>query len=256
MIEKTLAEFRRAVTFEAAIGGAVGAGETFRHPLEDIDQELNSAYASFREELVTRDFGYFIEETEQDDLPTDRADDNEQYSLVDIPTNVIRIKRVDVLVRSRWESLDPIDWERVRDVLPQLITATAAQLRPRFFSVKQWGTTSSYVDAQNVTTYEQVGGKMAFLPFATPGVWKMSYLPIHVAVLDEDELFIFPDEVGYRWCVWEAVTRIAVRDRNAGKRYDYAQQQRAVCEQKIGRFVPRAVDTGPTSMHRSRRYNG
>lgn len=254
-ISKTLAEFRRAAVYEAGVGGAVGDGSTFRHPNEDLTPEINSVYQSFREELTTRDFEFFIEETEQQSIPTDRADDNEQYSLIDWPTNALQIKRIDTYAQGRWESLVPIDWSRVRDVLSSGVAASP-YFRPRWYSVKNFGATNSF-EGVDGTEYEVVAGKIALIPFATGGgTYKMSVLPVFPAALDDDELFIFPNEVGFRWCVYEAVTRIAVRDRNAGKRYDYAQQQRTLCEQKIGRFVPRVINTGGATMRRAARYNG
>lgn len=256
-IAKTLSDYRDAVVYQLAIGGAVGTGDTFRHPLADLDRELNSVYASFREELTTRDFDFFIEETEQEDLPSERADTNEQYLLIDWPINALMIRRVDIFAQARWESLPQIDWARVRDVL-STGPSTNPYYRPRWYAVKNHGKTSSF-EGVDGTEYEQVAGEIALLPFPNGGgrlKVKMSYLPIVISVVDDDELLLFPDEVGFRWCVWSVVARLASRDRNAGKRYDMALQQIAVCEQKIGRFVPRVINTGPQTMRRSPRYNG
>ena len=87
MLAKTLAQYRAAVVFESGIGGAIGEGSTYRHDVDQIDAELNSAFQAFREELTSRDFPFYVEETEQEALPTERADTNEQYSLIDWPTS-------------------------------------------------------------------------------------------------------------------------------------------------------------------------
>lgn len=251
-VAKTLSEYRQAVVYEAAIGGATGDGSTFRHPTDDLIREMNSAYASFREELTTRDFDFFVVEGEQDALPTDRADVHEQYTIIDWPTNAQVLRRIDVYSAGMWEALSQIDWARIRDVAPQ--RGDARQSRPRFFAIKNFGSTNSF-EGVDGTEYEQVAGEIAIIPFATTGQIKMSFLPFWVPILDDDDLFLFPDEVGFRWCVWEVVARISVRDRNAGKRYDMSQQQRAVCETKIGRYVPKVINTGAVQMRRSRRYN-
>lgn len=253
MIQKTLAEYRRAVVYEAGIGGTVGDGDTFRHPNEDLDAELNSTYQAFREELTSRDFPFFVEETEQDDLPTERADDNENYSLIDWPTLAHEIRRIDVYSgQSNWESLVPVDWARLRDVLPR----TTERCRvPRFYSVKKQATPTSIEGAEG-DEYDVDAGKIALAPFGTSGVYKLSYLPVWTYALDDDELLVFPSEFGFRWCVWEMVARISVRDRNAGKRGDMAKVERAVCEAKIGRYIPKVINTGGSTMRRSARYNG
>lgn len=252
MIQKTFAEFRRAVVFEAGIGGTIGDGDTFRHPNDDINAELNSVIQAFREELTSRDFPFYIEETEQDDLPTERADDNENYSLIDWPTLAHEIRRIDVYSGQRWESLTPVDWSRLRDVLPE---RSSTNSRPLFYSVKKQGTPTS-IEGVDGTEYDVDAGKIALAPFSTTGVFKLSYLPVWVSALDDDEILVFPSEFGFRWCVWEMVARISVRDRNAGKRGDMAKIERAVCETKIGRYVPKVVNTGGQTMRRSKRYNG
>ena len=251
-ISKTLSEFQRAVAYEAGIGGTVGEGTTFRHPTDDLVAEINSAYAAFREELTSRDFPFFIEETEQEALPSERADTNEQYSLIDWPITAQEIRRIDVYSGSRWESLVPIDWSRLRDVTLERVTTAQ---RPRYYSVKKFAGTNSF-EGVDGTEYETVGGSIALLPFATNGVYKLSYLPVWAYALEDDELFVFPNEVGFRWCVWEVVARIAVRDRNAGKRGDRAVIERSICETKIGRYVPRIINTGGGQMRRTPRYNG
>jgi hypothetical protein len=252
MLSKTLAQYRAAVVYEAGIGGAVGVGETYRHDQDQLDAELNSTFQAFREELTSRDFPFYVEETEQEALPTERADTNEQYSLIDWPTTAHEIRRIDVYMRGEWESLVPVDWARVRDVTPR---SNHSAQRPRFYAVKKQGTPNSF-EGVDGTEYEVEAGKIALLPFATGGVYKMSYLPVWSYALDEDELFVFPSEFGFRWCVWECVKRISVRDRNAGKRGTEAEKERLWCETKLGRYVPRIVNTGGSTMRRSPRYNG
>lgn len=252
MIAKTLAQYRAAVVNAASIGGATGVGNTFRHDQDLLDADLNSAYQRHLEEMTSRDFPHFVEETEQDSLPSERADDNEQYSLIDWPTTAHEIKRVDVYCQNRWEALVPLDWSRLRDVLPE---SNVRVQRPRFYSVKRVARTNSF-EGVDGTEYELEAGKIALAPFATNGVYKLSYLPVWSYALDEDELFVFISEWGFRWCVWEAVSIVAIRDRNAGKRGDKATIERKLCEDKIGRYVPKIVATGGSTMRRSPRYNG
>ena len=252
MLAKTLSQYRAAVAYEASVAGAMGQGTSYRHDQDQIDAELNGTFQAFREELTSRDFPFYVEETEQDDLPSERADDNENYSLIDWPTSAHEIRRIDVYAKGQWDALQPVDWTRLRDVIPR---SAQRVCRPLFYAVKKQGTPNSF-EGVDGTEYEVEAGKIALAPFATAGVYKLSYLPVWTYALDDDELFVFPSEFGFRWCVWEMVRRIAIRDRNAGKRGDYAAAERTVCEQKIGRYVPRIVMTGGTTMRRSARYNG
>src|SRR6476661_8512623 len=161
-VAKTVAEFRQAVVYEAAIGGATGDGATFRHPTDDLLREMNSAYASFREELTTRDFDFFVVEGEQEDLPVDRADTHEQYTIIDWPTNAQVLRRVDVYSAGLWESLLQVDWARIRDVAPQ--RGDARQSRPRFYAIKNFGSTNSF-EGVDGTEFDQVAGEIAIIPF-------------------------------------------------------------------------------------------
>jgi len=254
VIPKTLEEFRRAVKFGAGIGGAVGAGDTFRYPLDELDTELNVVIGEFREEMYSRDFAYFLTETEQADLPTERADDNEQYSVIDWPTNVIAIKRVDVYVAGKWEALEPIDWSQIRQVTPDL--ASSRVVRPLWYAAQNQGETSSTEEADG-TVYEAVAGKIALVPFhSQPGSYKLTVLYRWVNVLEDDELIPFPSELGFQWCVQRGIEKVSERDRNAGKRGSDAAAKRKELELKIGRFIPRAVNTGPVQIVRSKRYHG
>lgn len=253
MIAKTLAQLRAAVVNAASIGGATGQGSSFRHDQDVLDQDINSAYQRFLEELSSRDFPYFIEESEQDVLPTERADTNENYSLIDWPTTAHEIKRIDVYANGTWDPpLTEVDWSLMRDVLAG---QTRTAQRPLYYAIKRIAKTNSF-EGVDGTEYELEAGKIALFPFATGGVYKLSYLPVWTYALDDDELFVFPTEWGFRWCVWEAVSIIAVRDRNAGKRGDQAKVERGICEAKIGRYVSKKVATGGATMRRSKRFNG
>lgn len=254
MISKTLEQVRNAVIYECSIGGAVGIGDAFRHDQDQVDADINSAYQCLLEELTSRDFPYFIEETEQDSLPTERADTNENYSLIDWPTIAHEIKRIDVYTSGSWTPpLTEVDWSLLRDVVggsPRTVT------RPLYYAIKKVATTNSF-EGVDGTEFELEAGKIVLAPFCSVGTYKLSYLPVWTGALEDDELFVFPSEFAFRWVVWEAVARVSVRDRNAGKRRDMAVQERGLCEEKFGRYVPRKVAAGGSgTMRRSARYNG
>lgn len=244
-VTKTLSQFQDKVVNVASLKGQVGTGSTFRHETLDLVDTLNSVYAEYRELLVERNFDFFLEETSQAAAPTTRADTNEQYALVDWPADAIVVKRVDVYQGSEWTSLKPIDWARIRDVVPR--TAFNSQRRYEFFSVKSSGKAS---------TTTLTAGKIALLPFSTQsGFYKISYLPRHTAISDTTHIFVFQSETGYMWCVWNAVSQIAIRDRDSGKRWDKAERNMALLAQRIGHFIPQTVATGSSQMRRQPGYN-
>lgn len=247
MIIKTLTELKRAVEYEASVRGQIGTGNTFRHPVDDIEAEVNSAYAEMREMLVTRDFDYFIEETAQALWPTSRADTDENYSLIDWPANALLIKRVDVVKNQNWESLEEIDWTQLRLAISP--SANTTNQRPQFFSAKSFGT---------ITGSTEVAGKIALAPFATGGKYKISYMPRWIDITNDTDEFIFPSETCFRWCVWNTVARICVRDESemSTTRYNKSVTERSICEDRIGKFVPRTIGTGGGQMRRNPNYHG
>jgi hypothetical protein len=247
VIVKTLAEVQRAVEYEASIRSQIGTGATFRHPTVDITAEINSSYAEFRELLVERDFDFFLEETAQANLPSTRADTLENYSLIDWPQAAQLIKRVDVYKDDEWESLEELDWSQIRQ--PQWVSPSGRSVadRPKFFSPKSFGT---------VTAATEAVGKIALIPFATSGKYKISYLPRWTDITNPEHKMIFPSETGFRWTVWNTVLKVSVRDTDPGKRYDKALMILRTLEERIGRFTSRTISTGGTRMRRSRNYHG
>ncbi len=245
MITATLAEMIRAVEFGASIRGQIGAGNTFRHPTDDVIAEINSAYGEFQELLVDCDFDFFLVETALANLPTTRADTAENYSLIDWPATALVIKRVDVFVDNCWDPLEKLDWAQLRLPLPR--TGNRVCRRPEYFSAKSFGT---------VTGATTSAGKIALAPFATKGQFKVSYLPQWPGITDTTFKFIFPSETGKRWCVWNTIARISIRDEDPGRRYDKSLKERQICEDRIGKFSAQTIATGPTRMMRSKHYNG
>lgn len=245
MITKTLTEFTRAVEYGANVRGAVGAGTTYRHPTDDVNAEINSSYAEYRELLVERGFDFFLTEGSQTALPSTRADTNENYSLIDWPATAELIKRVDVYKSGHWEALEEIDWSALRVAIGSSGTTTSE--RPRFFSPKSFGTVSGSTET---------AGKIALAPFATGGVYKLSYMTHWVDITTGANKFIFPTETGYRWSVWNCVAKLLIRDEDPQSLYSKTVNERERCEQRIGRFSPRTVSTGGGQMRRKANYLG
>lgn len=247
MITKTLTEMKRAVEYGAGIRGQIGTGATFRHPTDDVEAEINSAYGEFREMLVDRSFDFYLVESSQQNLPTARGDTNENYSLIPWPLAAQLIRRIDVYMNGQWESLEELDWARLRDPICASGTTGGAGVRPRFFSPKSYGTVSAATEA---------AGEIALAPFGHGGKYKLSYLPVWVDITDDTHKFIFPNETGFRWTVWNTIARLLIRDEDPGQRYTKSEKERERCEERIGRFSAKTISTGGGRMRRSARYHG
>lgn len=244
-IIKTLAEVQAKVLSLGNIKGQVGSGVTFRHPTDDIVADINTSFAEYRELLVARKFDYFLVETSQADLPSSRADTNEQYSVIDWPTTALNLRRIDVYQYGEWKALKEIDWARLRDVIPR--DASATNRRVEFFSPRSQATAS---------TTTQTAGKIALAPFSTPGKYKLTYLPPHTAITDSTHVFVFASEAGFMWVVWNTICNIAIRDTDKERRYVPAVAERQRRADSIGTFSAATVATGGTQMRRAPGYNG
>lgn len=245
-ITKTLTEYQAKVESLASIKGQTGTGTTFRHPTTDVQDTLNSAYAEYIEFITNRKFDFFLQETAQAALPTVRGDTNEQYALIDWPSNANSIRRVDVYQRQEWRAMKEVEWGRIRDVVPS--SGNAVSDRFKYFSAKSQGAANGAA----MTT-----GKLAIMPFANAtGVYKVSYLPRHTPVTSGANVFVFATESGYMWCVWNAIAQLTIRDRDVGRRHKPSLVERSLREKEIGFSSANTIATGGLQMRRSPGYNG
>lgn len=221
----------------------LGADATARHQTTDATLYLNDSYRSMLSLLTIRGFDFALAETAQANLPTSRADTNEQYSLVDWPSGAVLLKRIDVYSDGSWFELARRDWTTLRS---EWRASAPAARRPVVYAPKSYG---------SVATTAFTVGKIALAPFSSNGKYKITYQPEWADITDTTHLFLFPDENCVQWVCWDFVTKIAARDRDNRKRYDIAVTERAHCEAQIGHFVPSIVQTGPGTMVRDHNYH-
>lgn len=224
----------------------LGADSTSRHETADAALYINDSYRALLTLLTTRGFDFALVETALANLPTSRADTNEQYSLVDWPSGSTIIKRIDVYSDGEWHELDRRDWTTLRSEWRS--GASSGARRPVVYAPKSHGTVST-------TTF--TAGKIALAPFSSNGKYKITYMAewADIAAANTTYLFLFPDEVCIQWLIWDFVIKIAARDRDNKKRHDIALTERTHCEALIGQFTPTIVQTGPTTMVRGPSYN-
>jgi hypothetical protein len=241
-ITKTLAVVLNTCIKEADIVLASGTDATKRHDTTDAVTYVNDSHSALMTFLTTRGFDYYLTETALANLPTSRADTNEQYSLVDWPASVL-IKRIDVYSDSAWHELDRRDWTQLRS---ECRSSQGSASRPLVYAPKSQG---------SVATTVFTAGKIALAPFSSNGRYKITYLPHWTPITNTSYLFLYPDEWCAQWVVWDFVCKISARDNNAKNRYAIATTERLRCEEMIGHFVPQIVSTGPLTVTRSPGYN-
>ena len=98
-------------------------------------------------------------------------------------------------------------------------------------------------------------GKIGLAPFSSAGSYKATYLPEWANITTDAHLFLFHDELGAQWTMWNTVIKYSAQDNNAKKRYEIASVQLEKCSQLIGHFVPQIASTGPLTVTRSPDYN-
>lgn len=242
-ITKTLLAMRTLIGKEADVTIAAGTDATKRHDVTEANVYVNDSYREYLSFMTTRGFDYFLEESALAALPTQRADTNEQYSLIDWPSSALALKRLDVYSAGEWHELQRRDWSQLRS---EGRSAAGTASRPLVFAVKSHGK----VSASTLTA-----GKIALAPFSSNGTYKATYLPEWANITTDANLFLFHDEWGAQWMTWNTVIKYSAQDNNAKKRFEIAQIQQAKCEAIIGHFVPQIASTGPLTVTRSPDYN-
>jgi hypothetical protein len=222
----------------------LGADTSARHETTDAILYVNDSYRALQTFLVTRGFDYFLVETSLANLPSSRADTNEQYSLVDWPTGAVSLKRIDVYSDGEWSELDKRDWTTLRS--EYRAGNSSGHRRPLVYAPKSHGT---------VATTVLTAGKIALAPFSGNGQYKISYLPEWTDITNTSYLYLFPDELCCQWLIWDFVAKISIRDRDKLGKHDDSVVERGRIEALIGHHVPSVVGTGSTSVQRSPSYN-
>jgi hypothetical protein len=241
-ITKTLARVLNRCAKEADIVLAAGTDNAQRHDTTDAIERVNDSQRALTTFLTTRGFDFYLTETALANLPTTRADTQEQYSLVDWPANSVSIKRIDHYGDGEWHEVYRRDWTQLRS---ESHSGDGGCSRPTVFAPKSQGVVSGAVFTP---------GKIALAPFASNGQFKITYLPEWADITNTAHLFLYPDEWCAQWVVWDFVCKISARDNNAKNRYAIATTERLRCEEIIGHFVPNIIATGPLTVTRSPRY--
>lgn len=242
MHSRTLAQLRAELRFLSDTEGL-----TARHPDADLTRRLNAAIRAYRAFVTQNGLPYFIEQTTAATL-TGTLVTGEQYSEVPWPAGppeAEQILGVDVssgTTQDDWYSLSPTTWGSRRNSRWYGVGA------PRFFAIRR------VPQANPAALTAVLAGAIAIFPPADAGAYKISYLPSHVDLAADADLFVtLPD--GCDWVVWHAVVDLATRDDDQKETAQLALLKKADAEARLLGSVARVQAAGPLlPRRRGRRF--
>jgi hypothetical protein len=250
-ITRTLAAMRVELAKQASIDTDDTGGTFARHPTAWVNIVLNDAFRSYRSFITQHHYQLYKLATTAAALPTTPSVTGELFAEIPWPSTAVDVLGIDVLTQAElgWRKLEPVEWEerRMFDPAPFLAEGVYA---PYAFSTVSEGTVSG-------STF--TAGSIALFPLPRGGTYKTWYLPEWVDITTDGHLFLFPDEDGAQWVLWEATRRIAARDNDSNNRLAEAARQLnpLMPDTVAGRIVksaPKKVKAGPKTIRRSADY--
>lgn len=242
MESRTLAQLRAEVRY---LGDSEGL--TARHPDADVNRRVNAQISAYRAFVTSNGLPYFIESTAAATLTGSTVTD-EQYSEVPYPAGAVQILGVDVSSATSgvddWWSLQPVTWQARRNARWGYQSGGC----PRFFAIRR-------VPQANPADLDAVlAGVLALFPASETGAYKVHYLPAHVDLAADADLFVALPEA-HQWVVWSVVQDLAARDDDQRETYVIAGQKKAEAESRILASIGRVQSAGPLlPRRRGRRF--
>lgn len=240
MESRTLVQLRAEVRY---LGDAQGL--TARHSDDDLTRRLNAQIRAYRGLVTARGLPYFIESTAAVTLSGTLLT-GEQYSEVPFPDTAVQILGVDVasdVTGDDWYPLTPVTWTARRGARWFGVGA------PRYFAIRR-------LPQANPADLDAVlAGVLAVFPGATSGAYKVHFLPDHVDLAADADLFLALPE-GVQWVVWSVVQDLAARDDDQRETYAIATQKKSEAEGRIGESIGRVQSAGPLRPRRGARRFG
>jgi hypothetical protein len=236
---RTLAQLRAEVAYLSDTESL-----TARHPTADVTRRLNAQIRALRGLLTANGLPYYIETTSATTL-AGTAVSGEQYCEVPFPADAVQILGVDVASDASaqdWYQLAPITWAARRNARWYGVG------QPRYFAIRR-------LPQANPLDLDAVqAGAIALFPNTDQGVYKISYLPDHVDLAAEGDLFLgLPEAI--QWVVWSVVQDLAARDDDQRETYAIAGLKKAEAEARLLASVGRVQSAGPLlPRRRGRRF--
>lgn len=239
MQSRTLAQLRQSTRYLSDTEGL-----TARHPDADIDRRINRAISAYKALVTANGLPYFLETTAATTLVGTQPA-GEQFSVVPWPPTAEQILGVDVA-----SDVNAEDW------YPLWAQTFQARRNPRWYGggAPRYFTILSIPQADPADLDAVLPGTIALFPYAASGAYKISFLPAHVDLVADADLFVaLPD--AFDWVVWTVVVDLAARDDDQRETAALALQKRQEAEQRILASVGRVQSAGPLlPRRRGRRF--
>lgn len=222
-----------------------------RHPTSWVNLVLNDAYRSYRTAVTNWHYQLFKLNTVAANLPTTPPVAGETYAEVPWPAGAVDVLGVDVLVSNDlgWRKLESVEWEERRAFDPTPLWADGTCSPYAFSTVSQGSVSGSTFTA----------GTIALFPLPSGGQYKVWYLPEWTDISTDAHLFLFNNEDGVQWVLWEATRRIATRDNDSQSRLAEAARQLNplspdTVAARLKASAPKHVKSGPKTLRRAWDY--
>lgn len=243
MEQRTLLELRTQSLYLSDNDGA-----TLRHPPADVNTQINSAIRAYRARVTANGLPYFIETTSPATLAGTLVS-GETYSEVPWPAGpprAVQLLGVDVASSTTaddWYDLRPITWASRRSV------AYGPGGQPRFFAIRR------LPQADPADLDAVLAGVIALFPGQTQGAYRISYLPDHVDLAADGDLFLALPE-GVQWVVQTVVMALSERDDDVHETFAIARARRDEADAQIIAAASRVQSAGPILPRRRGPYAG
>jgi hypothetical protein len=213
-------------------------GDTDRHPDADVTRRVNSAIRAYRAKVTANGLPYFVEQTAATTL-TGTAVTGEQYSEVPWPvgppraTQILGVDVASSTTADDWRELQVVTWGSRRRV-----GRGGSGGYPGWFAIRR-------VPTANPADLDAVReGSLVIFPAQTAGAYSISYLPDHVDLVADADLFVALPE-GVQWIVQQVVRELSERDDDVHETYAIATQRQAEAWAVIQEAASRAQSAGP-----------
>lgn len=240
MESRTLAQLRAEVNYLADTEAL-----TARHPVADVTRRINVAIRAYKARVTSNGLPYFIEQTTPATLAGTKVS-GEQYSEVPYPADADQIVGVDVASSTTaddWYELMPVTWASRRRV-----ARTPESRGPGWFAIKR-------LPAANPADLDALrAGVLAIFPGQDTGAYVVSYLPAHVDLVADADLFIALPE-GIQWVVQSVVMDLSERDDDVRETFAIAANRKAEADAAILAAASRVQSAGPLLPRRRGRYD-
>ncbi len=206
-------------------------GYTDRHSDTTIKELWNIAWQELREMVSFMEDGTFLQQTTPAALPTTPAT-NEDYVVIDWPTNAVSIFGVRVKTDQRWRALRPLPTAALHDFTYDGYFRSASARAPIGYILK----TFSY----DATTTE-TAGKIMIVPVPTGGTYSLWYLEAWTPITS-DTTVVSGHAAWIEHSIWNTVVKMRAKDGQQDATYNIAIKERDMCRERIEKRAMRLSD--------------